>query len=444
MKRIRFVPAALALALLGAPGLVQAQSAIIYGSLGNFDISNDTGETCHGFEIEIEGVSPGAVRGGFSALRYGPPQIVPYATGVRVRWESAYDASTGQWAERTLPHTVPWFRGQCYQWNPATYQDSGCEHFGSWTTENATRVTSRWLCEDHTSPGHLVPHDPPTAVPMPNYYVIPPVRAGDPPQVQIEVDAPEPAEAPELFGNAQWTRTFVVELPREVTLDELVVDNPNVVPMDLAQLESDWSIIQAEPASGAGNRGRGRKRGSGIVDPTTRSIVRRIEMYEYTGVYDPITNEALCVDPTCSVPANGELGEFISAQITAVNVESDSVIVEVTGNGRVESSDRSIDCGNKCAASYEFLTEVTLTASPASGQVFDSWLGDCIGTNPTCTVSASGQTIAHAIFISDGGGSNGGGGGNGSGGGNGGGGGGGGGNGGGGGGGNGGGGGRGR
>ena len=92
MQRKHCVGAAFILSLLVAPTLSRAQSAIIYGSLGNFDISNDTGETCHGFEIEIEGVSSSAVQGGFSAVRYGAPAIIPYATGVRVRWESPYNA----------------------------------------------------------------------------------------------------------------------------------------------------------------------------------------------------------------------------------------------------------------------------------------------------------------------------------------------------------------
>lgn len=142
-----------ALVAFAVPALAQAQSAIIYGSLGNFDISNDTGKVCHGFEVEIEGLNSSQVVGTFSAQRYGAASVIPSATGVRVRWESPYDSNSGQWAERTLPHTVAWFPGQCYQWNPATYQASGCEHFGTSTTANPTRVTSRWLCEDSTQPG---------------------------------------------------------------------------------------------------------------------------------------------------------------------------------------------------------------------------------------------------------------------------------------------------
>ncbi len=406
--------AALSLALLAAPVMARAQSAIIYGQLSNFDISNDTGQVCHGFEIEIGGVTSADVQGGFSAERYGPPSVVPYAGGVHVRWESPYDSNSQSFAERTLPHTVPWFPGQCYQWNPATYQNSGCEHFGSWTNANASHVTSRWLCEDNAHPGVLVPNDPPTAVPFANYYVVPPVQAGagDPPQLEVEIDAPEPAEAPELYGDAQWMRVYVIELPREVALEELVADNPAVVPMDAAQLESDWDIIQAEPACGGGggggggcqHQGRGQKHGSGNIEPTTRSIVRRIELYAFTGDYDPDTHEALCVDPSCSVPSAGEVGELISTQMTAANVQSNSVDVTKTGSGTVDSNDAFIHCGNKCVASYDEGTQVTLTANPASHAVFTGWLGACSGGAPTCTVPANGHVKVYATFVATGGG----------------------------------------
>ena len=378
-------------------------------SLGNFDISNDTGRSATA-EIEIAGVTSADVQGGFSAERYGPPSVVPYAGGVRVRWESPYDSNSHSFVERTLPHTVPWFPGQCYQWNPATYQDSGCEHFGSWTVANATHVTARWLCEDSANPGVLVPNDPPTAIPMPNYSIVAPVRAGDPPQLEIEIEAPEPAEAPELYGDAQWMRVYVIQLPREVALEELVADNQAVVPMDPAQIESDWDILQQEPASGSnGNQGRGHKRGSGNIDPTTRSIVRRIELYAFTGNYDPITHEALCADLGCSAPSAGEVGELISTQMTAVNVQSNSVAVTKIGNGDVDSDDRLIHCGNDCVASYDEGTQVTLTARPASNAVFTGWLGACGGTEPTptCTVSANGHVRVFPVFISTGSGGSG-------------------------------------
>ena len=125
-----------ALVALGAPAMAHAQSAIIYGSLSNFDISNDTGKVCHGFEVELDGLQVGDYGGSFTSNRYATP------TGVTVTWKSAQSGSG--WAERTLQHTVPWFPGQRYQWSgPGIYEDGGCEHFGTYFSANPARVSSR-------------------------------------------------------------------------------------------------------------------------------------------------------------------------------------------------------------------------------------------------------------------------------------------------------------
>ena len=67
MRRRLLEGGVLSLALLVAPVMAHAQSAIIYGSLGNFDISNDTGKICHGFEIELGGLTASDIVGSFSA-----------------------------------------------------------------------------------------------------------------------------------------------------------------------------------------------------------------------------------------------------------------------------------------------------------------------------------------------------------------------------------------
>lgn len=389
---------AVGLALLLAPIFASAQSAIIYGSISNFDISNDTGRVCHGFEIELDGLDPSDVPYTFTAVRYGTPVVRTTPTGVAVRWESPFDASTGTFAERTLQHTVPWFPGQCYQWNPGTYEASGCEHFGVGVTGNPTRSSARWLCEDSVHPHSLVAVDPPTAVPMPTYYVAAPAAANNPPELVVEVEAPEPAEAPELYGNAQWIIVYERELTRSLTLDELLADNPAVVPMDPTQLEADYQIIQDEPASG-NTDGRHRRRHQSGIAPTTRAIVRRIETYAYTGIYDPVTHEALCADGLCNVAAADEIGELLSVQMTAANVQPDAVIVSVSGSGDVDSTDRLISCGSKCAQNYRAGTQVTLTYKARSGFTFTGWSGACNGTQATCTVLANGAVNVGATFV---------------------------------------------
>ena len=355
-ERLKAAGRRLALAGLlacGTPGLAAAQSAIIYGSLSNFDISNDTGQICHGFEVKMDGVDVSQYGGSFTANRYGNPTVSATPTGIAVTWKSPQDSVTGAWQTRTLQHTVPWFSGQCYQWVAGTYENGGCEHFGTYTIANPTKVTSRWLCEDSTNHSSLVAVDPPTAVPYASYWVVPPVQANNPPQLVAEIEAPEPAEAPELYGDAQWTRTYVAELQRPLSLDELMADNI-VVPGNLAQLESDYQILQDEPASG-GNGNRRRHRNQGNIEPTTRAVVRRIEVYAFAGQYDPVTHEALCADLTCTAPAPEEIGELLDVQMTAANVQPDALLLTKAGNGTIESGDRLLARGNKCAALHRGL-----------------------------------------------------------------------------------------
>ena len=370
MKRFMSRAALVGVVALGLPALAQAQSAIIYGQLSNFDISNDTGQVCHGFEIDLDGVQVSDYQGSFTSNRYGNPAVAATPTGVSVTWKSTQDPATGAWATRTLQHTVPWFSGQCYQWVAATYENGGCEHFGTYFTGNATKVTSRWLCESQGSSA-IAPVEPPTAVPYASYYVVAPAQPNNPPDLVAEVDAPEPPEAPELYGDAQWTKVYKVELQRALTLDELMADNPGM-PADISQLEADYQILQAEPAAG-GNGNRRRHRHQGGIAPTTRAVVRRIEVYAFTGQYDPVTHEALCADLLCNAPAADEIGELVDVQFTAANVQPDALLVTKVGNGNVDGADKLIACGNKCAQPYNAGAVVTLTAKPGSDSTFSQY-----------------------------------------------------------------------
>ncbi|HYY93822.1 MAG TPA: hypothetical protein VE713_04845, partial [Pyrinomonadaceae bacterium] len=130
-----------------------AQTATIFGSLSNFDVVNDSGHDAHGFEIQLEGLQPGDVFYTFSAQRYGSPQVVPYSTGVYLRYTSAYDAAAQQFLHTTVAHAAGTpFAGSCYSWG-ANYDAAGCEHFGAALHATPTKTTYRWLIEDPVSPG---------------------------------------------------------------------------------------------------------------------------------------------------------------------------------------------------------------------------------------------------------------------------------------------------
>src|SRR5437762_12436219 len=90
----------LVLALLASALVAQAQAPAMVGTLGNFDVLNNTGEETHGFEIQLEGVSKADIYrifgnwGGTNVIRYGAGTATDYPGGVYIRWMSPYDPTT--------------------------------------------------------------------------------------------------------------------------------------------------------------------------------------------------------------------------------------------------------------------------------------------------------------------------------------------------------------
>ena len=384
--------------LWGLSATAFAQTAAVYGSLGNFDVVNHTGHDAHGFEVQLEGVKEADLYGTYTYQRYGSPTVVPYATGIYVRYESQTSPTTSTYSQTTVAHAAgSGFAGTCYM-GGLNYDSSGCEHFGIHLSVNPVKATYRWLVDDSANPGALVAFDPPAAVASPVYTVIPPIQVGAQPELEVQVEAPEPAEAPELYGDAQWIKVFKTQLTRPVALDELLTGNV-IVPQDPTQEEISWDVIQTEPAAG-GNGKRQRKQKQGSLAPDTRAVVRRIELYNFTGNYDPITHEALCADITCTAPSADEIGDFLSAQMTAANVQVNSLKVAASGagGGLISSADRLISCGSKCGASYDAGAQVTLSVKPDSKSRFDGWTGACAGTATTCNAIVNGETAVGAVF----------------------------------------------
>jgi hypothetical protein len=68
-----------------------------------------------------------------------------------------------------------------------------------------------------------------------------------------------------------------------------------------------------------------------------------------------------------------------------------------TGTGTVTSSPTGIDCGVACSGTYAAGSDVTLSASPASGSSFSGWGGDCSGAE-ACTLTMSAARSVQAQF----------------------------------------------
>jgi hypothetical protein len=75
-----------------------------------------------------------------------------------------------------------------------------------------------------------------------------------------------------------------------------------------------------------------------------------------------------------------------------------TVTEEGTGAGEVTSDPPGISCPGTCAADFVYQSQVTLTATPASGETFIEWEGGgCSGTG-TCVVTMSSEESVIAIF----------------------------------------------
>ncbi len=375
-------------------GASPAHAITYFGSLGNFDVVNNTSGEANGFEIELEGISSKQVTFSFGApyqYRYGTPKLVDYTSvdpvthaavsGVRVRYESPYDPVNHVFKQATpvAPNPTMQTAGhQCWWMMQAgqlsSYLASGCEHFGLGVIGNPTKTTYRWLVADPATPGNLtyatdpggtvskvslpapvfalnaVKQVPPPPPPVQNVQPPPPAQPQPAPAVQVQVEAPELPEPAELqpgqeYGDAEWVKVFTTEAPEHRRLEELMTDDAKV-PQEAAEVEIEWQLMQKplDPAKGAGrdklddnpdpvdpnNPDPNNQR---HMDPANESVTKRYEFYEYAGPYDPETHEAK-PDGGDSHPLPSDTGKYLGAQNVAINVldaDSDGVEDDAAG-----------------------------------------------------------------------------------------------------------------
>ena len=156
----------------------------------------------------------------------------------------------------------------------------------------------------------------------------------------------------------------------------------------------EWKLLQYNPHSA----NSGVLHNQGPFGNGSHAVVRRYEHFQYTGQFDPLTHEALCIDPTCSAPGAGELGAIIGAQNAAANLETPSITVTKVGSGTVTGAGGTINCGTTCTAILTAGATETLTANPPSNAVFNGWSGACTGNQETCTFTVSGEMKTTATF----------------------------------------------
>ncbi|MCA9234834.1 MAG: PEP-CTERM sorting domain-containing protein [Planctomycetales bacterium] len=326
MRRMLSAAAVMALATWGWGTSALGVTSI--GSLSNFDVVNDTGGTCEGFEIELEGVHSSDVSSTFGAPynRFGDPVKEDTPTGVIVRWSAKWDPNTSSYDTATplAPAGISPGGHDCYLGGPiGDYLNSGCEHFGISLRASQTATTYRWLVADPNNPGSLIGG---AGVPLPApLFSQPAPQPGVPPApVQAMIEAPrEPGDQRE-FGDAYWAKLIKthVNSQDDLELDDLFVgdpNDPNVMGMfnpedEDEPAEIEWFLIQDRLNGQPGENELGQELAAGADD---KGVAFRFEFFNYTGPFDAENHEAL---PDGDIPLPEELGSYIGAQMAGVNL----------------------------------------------------------------------------------------------------------------------------
>ena len=275
------VGAALVLVSFGTPALATQ----FFGSLSNFDAINDTGQVCHGFEIELDGVHPADIAFTFGSpyIRYGDPVKIDTGTGTIVRYASSF--GTSGWAVGTPAqdplHPITTGGHQLYFQGDPNYLNEPGDHFGVALNGNPTNTIYRWLLGDAS--GNLTPAGTNVKIPAPVWNVQPPANAAAPAAVQVVVPALPKEHPQDLFGEAMWVKVFVTESPDPAELHHLLVGDPAMPDgSNPAEVEIEWQLLQTGKGGGLDEVD------SGLNDlgANAESVTRRYEFYKYTGPYD--------------------------------------------------------------------------------------------------------------------------------------------------------------
>jgi len=325
-----------------------AGASTAYGTLNNFDVVNDTGSECHGFEIEIEDLHSRDITHTYNWNHYGTPRITednsdPLHPRVRIRYESAR-STNGAWAAYTAIPSGPIAPTDGHRFtNPSV--NFGGEHFGVGYYGRATNITYHWLVDDGS--GTLVRGAAViVATPTFSYYA---PAGGAPARVQAVI-APPPAPPVREFGPASWVKEIrtTSHNNREVKLRDLVSDDPdddddkNWRNDEPDEVEVEWELLQTEfNAADGGNKGKLEGAPEDLEDGD-EVITRRYEFYEYVGPIDPESGEA----DTDNVGPDGihgvdeyedtvVVGTYLGAQMSAFDVDAPVSLIEHVQDGEI-------------------------------------------------------------------------------------------------------------
>jgi hypothetical protein len=280
-----------------------AGASVAYGDLNNFDTVNDTGQLCHGFEIELDDIRSTDITYTFDWNHYGAPRIRednsdPAHPKVFVRYESAKNPD-GSWAAYTAVPAAPLTPTNGHSCTN-TAVNEGCEHFGVGNYGTPTAVRYFWLVDDGA--GNLV-RGPAVMVASPTWSYAPPV-AGAPAQAVAVIPAPVvPIPVNRQFGEPSWVKAIktTTHNANKVALKDLISGDANGDGLadwqnqEPAEVESEWKLLQKNDGANPA-----KVEAVGLPDDMgdgTENVTRRYEFYKYAGsvaTIDGETGEAMC------------------------------------------------------------------------------------------------------------------------------------------------------
>lgn len=371
------------------------------GFLSNFDVYNNEGVTCEGFEVQIEDVTPAEAPYQYYGT-FGQPTITTMAfpnghSGIDVVWSAQYSA--GSWS--------------------ATAPAGSLEHFGVYVVKQPGLQHLSWLCEDPAHPGTLVPtggtavgdgYTNNTLSPVPIVTpAIVPTPAGEAVQQNLQ-NGPAPAPGAQSPLDAVWYYRYAKSSPDAPALEELTPENTKfaVAAMSQSQINDNMNLVDGGQSAAVATE---------PVNAGDAASVWVVEEYAYTGPYDD-AHTALC-NETPGDPNNcaNFVGDLLSTTVLAANLANGGhrfpVNVAVRTNGSsskaggtvssnqltgVNANPGDIGCGDSCTTVVDEGATVTLTASANPTYSFTGWSGACTGTSSTCTVTASQARSVTANF----------------------------------------------
>ncbi|QPK63604.1 VPLPA-CTERM sorting domain-containing protein [Methylomonas sp. LL1] len=318
-------------ALLGGAGLIGANTAMAsttYGTLGNFDVFNDsTTNSYYGFEIELEGLDPSSIANyngnyyTFQNWHYGSGQVSGVNGNTIIRY---YDGGV----HATAPYTTPITNTGGH----SCITIDGCEHFGLALNGNPTASRYYWLDQsgNRSTAVNLI------GAPIVNVVQPAPQAPGNPQQpavVQFVVEAPEAPEAPQSqkFSDAVWVKVMKTELDIDhmADLDDLMANNPDKIAdkNDANAVEVEWRLLQRRLALDPDDPQNKLDSGEQEAGVNAEQVLRTYQYFAFAGTYNE-EHEATCTDVgTCEDDLADDannidlyVGRLIGQQMIAANL----------------------------------------------------------------------------------------------------------------------------